>query len=148
MPGSNSSYQRRPTTAADVFPIVRTCMAQALDVPEVLIEPTTAFFDELAATSFDVVDLLHRLDEATGAIGDTHDLRTLIRGDLAPDQFADASGRLTERGRAQVVELLPHRRAVTRQPQTPEDAVSSLTAWAIAMIVGRRVTAQEQAAHR
>lgn len=143
MPRPNSPHQRRRTTAADVFTIVRSCIAVTVDVPPTVIEPTTPLFGELAATSSDITELLHRLDVETGAVGEATDLASLLRGAFCPFQFADPSGRLTERGRAQLTMLLPHRRNTARQLQTIDDAVDSLTVWALAILVARGVASQD-----
>ncbi len=94
-------------TEQDIPAIVRTCVAEGLFLSEDEVTPDTALFEDLAAESIDLLDILFRLERALGIRLKGADISEHILGGMTPDDFVGSDGRLTEQGQAQLHKAMP-----------------------------------------
>lgn len=93
------------TTTTTTLDSVAALIRDTLSLGEVEIRPEQLLFYDLAFTSFDLLDLLFRIEETMGISVAEGTIYRLARGDLTEEQFAD-KGYLTPLGRERLMALL------------------------------------------
>ncbi len=91
----------------EIFGVVQTAVVDALGVDEEEVTPEATLLDELGAESIDLLDILFRLERKLGVKIQAADLATYVQGDIADDEFGDASGIITARGLAHLKAVMP-----------------------------------------
>ncbi|NHA67710.1 acyl carrier protein [Phycicoccus flavus] len=91
--------------------VVRATVATTLDLPVGAVGAVDTLVDALGASSFDLVEILFRLEEAFGLDRPFDDLADLLRGELPAGDFSRPDGRVTDAGRARLAAVLPPARA-------------------------------------
>jgi acyl carrier protein len=86
---------------------VRTAVGEALalDDDEVTLDSTLT--DELGAESIDLLDVLFRIERATGVKVHAADLADHIQGGISDDEFSDDAEIVTATGLAHLVSIMP-----------------------------------------
>jgi acyl carrier protein len=63
--------------------------------------------DDLGAESIDLLDILFRIQKATGVKIEASDLGDYIQGGLPDDEWSDGDDVITAKGAAQLVKVMP-----------------------------------------
>jgi acyl carrier protein len=79
--------------------------ALALDDDEVTADST--LMEDLGAESIDLLDILFRIQKATGVKIEASDLGDYIQGGIPDDEFSDASEIITDKGAEQLHKVMP-----------------------------------------
>jgi len=104
-------------TAEDLFATVAAVVRESLFLPaDAVVRSDQLLFADLGCTSMEFLDLLFRLEHQYQIAIPQRTLYELARGDLSDDEFAADGVLLSDRGRQQLMALLP---------DTPADAFPS-----------------------
>ena len=90
---------------SNIFPQVRTVVADVLAIEESTIKPEGSLIDDYDAESIDFLDLVYRLEREFKVKIPRGQIEKDARGAMADAEFAE-NGRLTEKGMARVREYL------------------------------------------
>jgi acyl carrier protein len=93
-------------TEDEIRAAVRSCIAEGLFLGEEEVTPDTALFGDLAAESIDMLDILFRIERRLGVRLKGSDISEHILG-MSQEEFADADGRVTAKGAAQLRKVMP-----------------------------------------
>ena len=94
-------------TNAELFSVAQRAVVQALDVDSEDVKPETTIFGELQAESIDLLDILFRIERATGIKVRSAEVGAYIRGPIPEGSFGDATGFVTREGLAQIKRSMP-----------------------------------------
>ena len=86
---------------------VRTAVASALGVDEDEVTPEATLLGDLGAESIDLLDILFRLERQLGVKIQASDLGAYVQGGIPDEEFGDANGIVTDRGLAQLKQVMP-----------------------------------------
>ncbi|GAB3676955.1 acyl carrier protein [Actinocorallia lasiicapitis] len=91
----------------DFNDVVSNAVAEALglDLDEVTLEST--LMDELGAESIDLLDILFRIERATGIKIQASDLSEYVQGGIPDEEFGDENEIITAKGLAQLKKVMP-----------------------------------------
>ena len=95
------------TTTEDTVNTVRTAVADALGLDQDEVTPDSTLMDELGAESIDLLDILFRLERATGVKIQAADLSAYVQGGIPDDEFGDANEIITPAGLEQLKKVMP-----------------------------------------
>lgn len=90
---------------SNVFPRVRTILADVLAIDESEIRPDASVIRDLGAESIDLADLVFQLEQEFGVKIPRGQIERDARGELAPEDFSH-QGRVTEQGLQRLREFL------------------------------------------
>lgn len=87
---------------------VRTAVAEALGVDLDEVTPEASLLDELGAESIDLLDILFRIERATGTKISVADLSHYVQGGIPDEEFGDeAANIITPVGMAHLKTVMP-----------------------------------------
>ena len=91
----------------DVDSAVKQAVVDALALDEDEVTPDSTLMDDLGAESIDLLDILFRIQKATGVKIEAADLGDYLQGGMADDEFSDANDIITEKGAEQLHKVMP-----------------------------------------
>ncbi len=94
-------------TESDIQKAVQEAVAGALGVGEDEATPDATLMDELGAESIDLLDILFRIERATGVKIQASDLGDYIQGGIPDEQFKDESDVISPEGMAHLRTVMP-----------------------------------------
>lgn len=128
---------------ADVSSAVKEAVVEALalDDDEVTLEST--LMDDLGAESIDLLDILFRIEKATGVKIQASDLGDYIQGGISDEEFSDDEQIISEVGAAQLHKVMPQIDPAAVAGSMPADEVMTLFTVAnlVTMVEGRGASA-------
>jgi acyl carrier protein len=92
---------------ADVDSAVKEAVVQALALDEDEVTPDATLMDDLGAESIDLLDILFRIEKATGVKIEAADLGDYIQGGIPDDEFSDDDQIVTAKGAEQLNKVMP-----------------------------------------
>ena len=127
---------------AQVFDIVRRCVADSLAVEPEKIALTSRLVDDLGADSLDFVDIIFMLDRELDIRVRESEFNFLTRLDFSSPEVM-REGRLTEATLARLRDWLPALRELPPDaPVTPGQLFSMITVETLAILVERRLASR------
>ena len=94
-------------TAHQIAAAVSEAVAEALALDTEEVTPEATLTDDLGAESIDLLDVLFRIERATGVKIHAADLADHIQGGIADEEFGDERGIVTARGLAHLQTVMP-----------------------------------------
>ena len=91
----------------DLFPVVQRAVVEALDLDESEVRAETTLFGELEAESIDLLDILFRIERATGIKIRSAEVGSYIRGSIPEGGFGDERGFMHGEGLAELKRTMP-----------------------------------------
>ncbi|MFI0480831.1 acyl carrier protein [Actinomadura sp. 9N215] len=95
------------TTITDIQDAVLVAVADALGLETDEVTPESTLMDELGAESIDLLDILFRLERATGIKIQAADLSEHVQGGIPDEEFGDEDEVITAKGLAQLKKVMP-----------------------------------------
>jgi acyl carrier protein len=92
---------------ADVESAVKEAIVEALALDDDEVTPESTLMDDLGAESIDLLDILFRIEKATGVKIEAADLGNYIQGGIPDDEFSDENEVITEKGAEQLHKVMP-----------------------------------------
>lgn len=86
---------------------VVTAVVEALGVEPEEVTPEATLLGDLGAESIDLLDVLFRLERATGVKVSAGELAAHVQGGIPDEEFGDDDEIITERGLAQLATVMP-----------------------------------------
>jgi acyl carrier protein len=86
---------------------VHEAVASALGLEEDEVTPDATLMDDLGAESIDLLDILFRIERATGVKIKASDLGEHIQGGIPDDEFGEEGGSVSEKGLEQLKKVMP-----------------------------------------
>jgi len=124
---------------ADVSSAVKEAVVEALalDDDEVTMEST--LMDDLGAESIDLLDILFRIEKATGVKIQASDLGDYIQGGISDEEFSDDDQIISDAGAAQLHKVMPQVDPAEVAGSLPADEVMTMFTVAnlVTMVEGR-----------
>jgi acyl carrier protein len=105
---------------ADVDSAVREAVVLALALDEDEVTPESTLMDDLGAESIDLLDILFRIEKATGVKIEAADLGDYIQGGIPDDEFSDDNQIVTAKGAEHLQTVMPQ--------VNPDEVAGSLNA--------------------
>lgn len=105
---------------ADVDSAVKEAVVEALALDDDEVTPDSTLMDDLGAESIDLLDILFRIEKATGVKIEASDLGDYIQGGIPDDEFSDEGQIVTAKGAEQLHKVMPQ--------VDPADVTGSLNA--------------------
>jgi len=128
---------------ADVSSAVKEAVVEALalDDDEVTMEST--LMDDLGAESIDLLDILFRIEKATGVKIQASDLGDYIQGGISDEEFSDDDQIISDAGAAQLHKVMPQVDPAEVAGSLPADEVMTMFTVAnlVTMVEGRGASA-------
>ena len=95
-------------TNTELYEKVRDCVAEALALDLDEISPESTLLDELGAESIDLLDILFRIDRATGVKIQSDELASYVQGGIPDEEFGDEDADvITPKGMEQLKKVMP-----------------------------------------
>ena len=95
-------------TNTELYEKVRDCVAEALALDLDEISPESTLLDELGAESIDLLDILFRIDRATGVKIQSDELASYVQGGIPDEEFGDEDADvITPKGMDQLKKVMP-----------------------------------------
>ncbi|MEU9717060.1 phosphopantetheine-binding protein [Streptomyces sp. NPDC047976] len=95
------------TNNASLDAIVQNSIAEALGLDTEEVVPDATLLGDLDAESIDLLDILFRIERASGVKVKMADLTEVIQGGISDEDFADEDDVITAVGLAQLKKVLP-----------------------------------------
>jgi acyl carrier protein len=95
------------TIHSDIAQAVKEAVAEALALEEDEVTSDAAITADLGAESIDLLDVLFRIERATGVKLEAADLADYIQGGIPDEIFGDDDGKVSETGLAQLKRVMP-----------------------------------------
>ena len=95
------------TTQTDIAQAVQEAVAEALALEEDEVTSDAAITADLGAESIDLLDVLFRIERATGVKLEAADLADYIQGGIPDEVFGDDDGKVSETGLAHLKRVMP-----------------------------------------
>jgi acyl carrier protein len=95
------------TTTQETLDTVRSAVAEALGLDEDEVTPDSTLFGDLGAESIDLLDILFRIERATGVKIQASDLNAYVQGGIPDDEFGDENNIVTPKGMEQLKKVMP-----------------------------------------
>jgi len=95
------------TFNTDIEQAVKEAVAEALALEDDEVTPDAAITAELGAESIDLLDVLFRIERATGVKLEAADLADHIQGGIPDEVFGDDDGTVSATGLAQLKRVMP-----------------------------------------
>jgi acyl carrier protein len=111
---------------ADVDTVVKDAVTQALALDDDEVTPDATIMEDLGAESIDLLDILFRIEKATGVKIEAADLGDHIQGGIPDDEFSDANDVLTAKGAEQLHKVMPQTDPAEIEGKLHAEAVMSL----------------------
>jgi acyl carrier protein len=92
---------------ADADSAVSEAVVQALALDEDEVTPDSTLMDDLGAESIDLLDILFRIEKATGVKIGAAELGDYIQGGIPDDEFSDENQIVTAKGAEQLHKVMP-----------------------------------------
>jgi acyl carrier protein len=92
---------------ADVDSAVKEAVVEALALDDDEVTPDSTLMDDLGAESIDLLDILFRVEKATGVKIEASDLGDYIQGGIPDDEFSDDNEVITSKGAEQLAKVMP-----------------------------------------
>lgn len=92
---------------AELDAIVKDAVVEALALDDDEAAPDATIMDDLGAESIDLLDVLFRIQKATGVKIEASHLGDYIQGGIPDDEFSDESEVLTAKGAEQLHRVMP-----------------------------------------
>ena len=91
----------------EIYGAVHPAVAEALGLDDAEVTPYATLMDELGAESIDLLDILFRIERATGIKIEAGDLAEYVQGGIPDEEFGDEHDVITEKGLAQLKKVMP-----------------------------------------
>ena len=116
-------------TDTELYEKVRDCVAEALALDLDEISPESTLLDELGAESIDLLDILFRIDRATGVKIQSDELASYVQGGIPDEEFGDEDADvITPKGMEQLKKVMPQIAEKDLDGKlSPEDVMSHFT---------------------
>ena len=95
------------TTQTDIAQAVQEAVAEARALEEDEVTSAAAITADLGAESIDLLDVLFRIERATGVKLEAADLADYIQGGIPDEVFGDDDGKVSETGLVQLKRVMP-----------------------------------------
>jgi acyl carrier protein len=92
---------------AELDTIVKDAVVEALALDDDEATPDATIMDDLGAESIDLLDVLFRIQKATGVKIEASHLGDYIQGGIPDDEFSDENEILTAKGAEQLHRVMP-----------------------------------------
>ena len=127
-------------TNTELYEKVRDCVAEALALDLDEISPESTLLDELGAESIDLLDILFRIDRATGVKIQSDELASYVQGGMPDEEFGDEDADvITPKGMDQLKKVMPQIAEKDLDGKlSPEDVMSHFTVANLAELVASR----------
>jgi acyl carrier protein len=106
--------------------VVKDAVTQALALDDDEVTPDATIMEDLGAESIDLLDILFRIEKATGVKIEAADLGDHIQGGIPDDEFSDANDVLTAKGAEQLHKVMPQTDPAEIEGKLHAEAVMSL----------------------
>src|SRR3954452_10597140 len=131
--------------ADDYLAPVQEAVANALGVDEDEASPEATLMDDLGAESIDLLDILFRVERATGVKIQASDLGDEIQGGISDEEFG-AGEQVSRKGLEHLTTVMPQMDADEWEGKlSAEDVINHFTVQNLADMVARRAAAKEPA---
>ena len=116
------------------------CVADALALDLDEISPESTLLDELGAESIDLLDILFRIDRATGVKIQSDELASYVQGGIPDEEFGDEDADvITPKGMDQLKKVMPQIAEKDLDGKlSPEDVMSHFTVANLTELVASR----------
>jgi acyl carrier protein len=94
-------------TTQELYDVVHPAVAEALGLDDDEVTPEATLMDELGAESIDLLDILFRIERATGIKIQAADLSDHVQGGIPDEEFGDENEIITPKGLAQLKKVMP-----------------------------------------
>jgi acyl carrier protein len=94
-------------TETETYDAVKDAIVGALGVDEDEVTPEATIFEDLGAESIDLLDVLFRIERATGVKIQAADIGEHIQGGIPDDEFGNDEGVVSEKGLTQLKKVMP-----------------------------------------
>ena len=127
-------------TNTELYEKVRDCVAEALALDLDEISPESTLLDELGAESIDLLDILFRIDRATGVKIQSDELASYVQGGIPDEEFGDEDADvITPKGMDQLKKVMPQIADKDLDGKlSPEDVMSHFTVANLTELVASR----------
>lgn len=127
-------------TNTELYEKVRDCVAEALALDLDEISPESTLLDELGAESIDLLDILFRIDRATGVKIQSDELASYVQGGIPDEEFGDEDADvITPQGMDQLKKVMPQIAEKDLDGKlSPEDVMSHFTVANLTELVASR----------
>ena len=127
-------------TNTELYEKVRDCVAEALALDLDEISPESTLLDELGAESIDLLDILFRIDRATGVKIQSDELASYVQGGMPDEEFGDEDADvITPKGMEQLKKVMPQIAKKDLDGKlSPEDVMSHFTVANLTELVASR----------
>ncbi|GLU85899.1 acyl carrier protein [Kocuria sp. NBRC 114282] len=127
-------------TNTELYEKVRDCVAEALALDLDEISPESTLLDELGAESIDLLDILFRIDRATGVKIQSDELASYVQGGIPDEEFGDEDADvITPKGMEQLKKVMPQIAEKDLDGKlSPEDVMSHFTVANLTELVASR----------
>ena len=127
-------------TNTELYEKVRDCVAEALALDLDEISPASTLLDELGAESIDLLDILFRIDRATGVKIQSDELASYVQGGIPDEEFGDEDADvITPKGMEQLKKVMPQIAEKDLDGKlSPEDVMSHFTVANLTELVASR----------
>ena len=127
-------------TNTELYEKVRDCVAEALALDLDEISPESTLLDELGAESIDLLDILFRIDRATGVKIQSDELASYVPGGIPDEEFGDEDADvITPKGMDQLKKVMPQIAEKDLDGKlSPEDVMSHFTVANLTELVASR----------
>lgn len=127
-------------TNTELYEKVRDCVAEALALDLDEISPESTLLDELGAESIDLLDILFRIDRATGVKIQSDELASYVQGGIPDEEFGDEDADvITPKGMDQLKKVMPQIAGKDLDGKlSPEDVMSHFTVANLTELVASR----------
>ena len=127
-------------TNTELYEKVRDCVAEALALDLDEISPESTLLDELGAESIDLLDILFRIDRATGVKIQSDELASYVQGGIPDEEFGDEDADvITPKGMEQLKKVMPQIAEKDLDDKlSPEDVMSHFTVANLTELVASR----------
>ncbi|MEU4246716.1 acyl carrier protein [Amycolatopsis sp. NPDC026612] len=93
--------------ADEIYGAVHPAVAEALGLDDAEVTPEATLMDQLGAESIDLLDILFRIERATGIKIEAGDLAEYVQGGIPDEEFGDEHDVITAKGLAQLKKVMP-----------------------------------------
>ena len=122
---------------------VQEAVAGALGLGEDEVTPDATLMDDLGAESIDLLDILFRIERATGVKIQASDLAEYMQGGIPDEEFGQEGGFVSEKGLTYLQSIMPQLDVAEQQNTLrPEEVINHFTVANLAEMVSRRAAGQ------
>src|SRR5215217_6933948 len=94
-------------TRDEIDSAVKEAVVEALALDEDEVQDDSTLMEDLGAESIDLLDILFRVERATGVKIQASDLGEYMQGGIPDDEFSDENEIITEKGLEQLKKVMP-----------------------------------------